>query len=97
MCRTLAVPASTYYAATTSPPSARQLRDERLKGEILRVYDANFQVCGARKLWRQLLREGIVVARCTAERLMRELGIAGGGPRPAAPHHGGRPGQPDAR
>jgi putative transposase len=77
ICRVLGVAASTYHAATTRAPSARQLRDQRLKGEILRVYDANFQVYGARKIWRQLLREGIVVARCTVERLMRELGIAG--------------------
>jgi putative transposase len=77
ICQTLAVAASTYYAATTLPPSARQRRDEQLKGEILRVYDDNFQVYGARKIWRQLHREGIKVARCTVERLMRDLGIAG--------------------
>ena len=77
ICQVLGVAASTYHAAITRPPSPRQLRDERLKGEILRVYDASFQVYGARKIWRQLLREGIVVARCTVERLMRQLGIAG--------------------
>ena len=48
ICQTLAVAASTYHAATTSPPSARQRRDEQLKGEVLRVYDANFQVYGPR-------------------------------------------------
>jgi putative transposase len=49
------------------------------------VYDANYQVYGARKIWRQLHREGIQVARCTVERLMRELGICGvvrGKPKP---------------
>jgi putative transposase len=53
------------------------VRDERFKREVLRVYHANFQVYGARKIWRQLRREGIVVARCTVERLMRQLGITG--------------------
>jgi len=77
ICQVLGVAASTYHVATTRAPSARRLRDEWLKGEILRVYDANFQVYGARKIWRQLRREGVVVARCTVERLMRELGIAG--------------------
>jgi putative transposase len=68
---------STYHAAAGRAPSSRAVRDERLKREILRVYDANFQVYGARKIWRQLRREGIVVARCTVQRLMRQLGITG--------------------
>lgn len=71
------MPASTYRTAKARAPSARQRRDEQLKGEILRVYDANFQVYGARKVWRQLHREGIAAARCTVERLMKALGIAG--------------------
>ncbi|MCI0356693.1 MAG: IS3 family transposase, partial [Acidobacteria bacterium] len=77
VCQVLGVPAGSYRAVKARPPSARRLRDERLKAEILRVYDANFQVYGARKIWRQLRREGIETARCTVERLMRELGIAG--------------------
>lgn len=77
ICAVLGVAASTYWAAITRPPSSRQLRDEQLKGEILRVYNDNFQVYGARKIWRQLHREGHVVARCTVERLMPQLGIAG--------------------
>jgi putative transposase len=77
ICQVLGVAASTYHAATTGPPSPRQLRDERLAGEILRVYNDNFQVYGVRKIWRQLCREGQVVARCTVERLMPQLGIAG--------------------
>ena len=50
---------STYHAATSRPPSARRLRDQWLMGEILRVHNANFQVYGARKIWRQLHREGV--------------------------------------
>ncbi len=45
--------------------------------EIRRVYDENFQVYGVRKVWRQLLREGFEVARCTVARLMRRMGLAG--------------------
>ncbi len=69
--------ASTYHGAAGRAPSARAVRDEWLKVQILRVYNKNFQVYGARKVWRQLRREGIVVARCTVERLMAVLGIAG--------------------
>ena len=68
---------STYYAARSRPPSARAVRDDQLKAEILRVYRDNFCVYGARKIWHQLQREGVRVARCTVERLMRELGISG--------------------
>jgi putative transposase len=77
ICRVLAVAPSSYHAAKSRPPSRRAVRDAELKAKILTVYDANFQVYGARKIWRQLRREGVVVARCTVERLMRELGIAG--------------------
>ncbi len=51
--------------------------DEILCRHNQRVWDENFQVYGARKLWRQLQREGIAVARCTVERLMRKLGLQG--------------------
>src|SRR5690625_4062155 len=57
--------------------SARAPREEVLREEIRRVWKENFQVYGARKVWRQLNREGTRVARCTVERLMRELGLAG--------------------
>jgi len=77
ICRVLGVPTSSYYAAKARPPSARRVRDEQLKPEIRRVWDANYQVYGARKLWAQLRREGVQVARCTVERLMRELGLTG--------------------
>jgi putative transposase len=68
---------STYYAARRRPRSARSRRDQELKVQIRRVHAANFGVYGARKVWRQLGREGVVVARCTVERLMGELGLAG--------------------
>jgi putative transposase len=68
---------STYYAAKSRPACRRWLRDEQLVGEIRRVFDANYSVYGARKIWRQLNREGIAVARCTVERLMRREGLVG--------------------
>jgi putative transposase len=77
ICRLLPIAPSTYYARKQRPPSARAVRDARLKAEIRRVYDDNFGVYGARKVWRQLHREGIPVARCTVERLMGELGLRG--------------------
>ena len=60
---------------TRVPPRLR--RDRKLVAEIRRVYDENFQVYGARKVWRQLGRDDIEVARCTVERLMRSLGLQG--------------------
>jgi transposase InsO family protein len=66
-----------YHDATRRPSSARALRDRQLKVEITRIHAEHFGVYGARKVWRQLHREGITVARCTVERLMRELGLGG--------------------
>jgi len=77
ICRHLPIAPSVYYDAKRRPPSARAVRDEQLKAEIRRVHEANFGVYGARKVWRQLNREGFEVARCTVERLMRELGLEG--------------------
>ncbi|WP_344016358.1 IS3 family transposase, partial [Kitasatospora atroaurantiaca] len=79
VCEVLQFAPSTYYAAKKREgrPSRRQLRDDELGAEIRRVYDENRQVYGARKVWRQLRREGVEVARCTVERLMRSLGLAG--------------------
>src|SRR5215211_7853486 len=77
ICRVLPIAPSTYYDATRRPASARALRDQELKAEIGRVHGEHFGVYGARKVWRQLHREGIRVARCTVERLMRELGLRG--------------------
>jgi putative transposase len=77
ICQLLPIAPSTYHAAKRRPPSARVLRDAKLKGEIARVHAEHFGVYGARKVWRQLRREGICVARCTVERLMRELHLEG--------------------
>jgi putative transposase len=68
---------STYYAARSRPVSARARRDEWLSAEITDVWKDNYEVYGARKVWQALRRKGITVARCTVERLMRELGISG--------------------
>ena len=77
ICQLLPIAPSTYYDAKRRPPSARALRDEELKAAIARVHRDNFGVYGARKVWRQLGREGIAVARCTVERLMADLGLEG--------------------
>jgi putative transposase len=68
---------STYYDAKSRPESRRTLRDDDLKIEIARVHGENYGVYGPRKVWLQLNREGIEVARCTVERLMRSLGLQG--------------------
>ena len=68
---------SSYYDAVRRAPSARAVRDEQLKAAISRVHQDNFGVYGARKIWLALNREGIPVARCTVERLMRDLGLHG--------------------
>jgi putative transposase len=77
ICRVLPIAPSTYHAARRRPRSARRRRDQELQAEIRRVHAEHFGVYGARKVWRQLHREGIAVARCTVERLMRELGLEG--------------------
>jgi putative transposase len=77
ICQLLPIAPSTYYQHTKHPRSARAVRDAQLKVEIRRVYDEHFGVYGARKVWRQLRREGVAVARCTVERLMGELGLRG--------------------
>ena len=68
---------STYYAAKTRPPSARAVRDAELVTDIKIVHHANLGVYGVRKIHAALNREGIEVARCTVERLMREQGLRG--------------------
>lgn len=77
ICQVLQVAPSTYYAARRRPPSARQVRDEALKLKLRQVHAEHFGVYGARKLWRQLHREGVPAARCTVERLMKQVGLAG--------------------
>lgn len=68
---------STFYDQARREPSRRELRDGELSEHIRRVHAANYGVYGARKVWLALNREGIGVARCTVERLMAELGLAG--------------------
>ena len=77
ICRELQVAPSSYYAALRRSPSARQQRDEVLAGAIRRVWDEQRRVYGADKVWAQLKREGTPAARCTVERLMRQLGLRG--------------------
>ena len=77
ICTVLQFAPATYYAAKARPASARSLRDEELKAEITRVWNEHRRVYGADKVWAQLRREGVQVARCTIERLMRDLGIRG--------------------
>ena len=77
ICRVLQFAPRTYYAIKARPPSARALRDAELKPQIARVHRDNFGVYGVDKVWAQLNREGVRVARCTVARLMRELGLRG--------------------
>jgi len=78
ICRALQFAPSTYYDTASRPPSARHVRDELLKPEILRVHQSNCDgVYGAKKIWKQLHREGIDVANCTVRRLMRAEGLSG--------------------
>jgi putative transposase len=82
ICSQLPIAPATYYEHKAReadperlPPRGR--RDVEISQEIQRVWDENFQVYGARKIWRQLGRERVAVARCSAERLMRSLGLQG--------------------
>lgn len=82
ICKVLQIVPSGYrrYAAQQRDPTlrpARARRDDELVPQIERVWQANMQVYGADKIWRQLAREGTVVARCTVERLMRRQGLRG--------------------
>lgn len=82
ICRTLQIAPSAYYERkrqSLEPDlrSPRRKMDEVLRTAIRRVWEDNFQVYGARKVWRQLRREGYSMARCTVERLMREMGLQG--------------------
>ncbi len=82
ICTQLPIAPATYYAhnASAADPTkrpARAQRDEMLCFDIQRVWTEHFKVYGPRKIWRQLKREGRVVARCTVERLMRRLACAG--------------------
>lgn len=82
ICRVLPIAPSTFHhhmACRRDPSklSPRAQRDIALKGEIARVFEENFEVYGVRKVWIQMKREGFDIARCTVERLMRDMGLAG--------------------
>src|SRR5690606_5175002 len=82
ICSVLPIAPSTYHEhkAREREPELRPeraKRDDALKPEVQRVWDENYRVYGAHKVWKQLNREGIEVARCTIERLMRDLGLRG--------------------
>lgn len=82
ICTVLPIAPSTYYEqkARQADPRrqpARVQREARLRPEIQRVWQANRRVYGAKKVWKQLNRETIPVARCTVARLMRDLGLRG--------------------
>ena len=99
ICKVLPIAPSTYHehAARRADPARlppRAKRDAVLAAEIRRVFDGNFHVYGVRKVWRQLGREGIEVARCTVARLMRQMGLQGAVRGKAVQHHRQRPGRP---
>ena len=77
MCRAIGRAEPTYPARRTRPRSARTVRDEYLKGEIDRVFKANYSCYGARRIWLALIRDDIAAARCSVERLMPVMGIRG--------------------
>ncbi|MFN9497368.1 MAG: IS3 family transposase [Sphingomonadales bacterium] len=82
ICRELAVAPSSYHehARRQADPgrrSARARRDDEIKAQIKRVHEASSGLYGARKVWHQLLRDGVAVARCTVERLMAAMGLEG--------------------
>src|ERR687893_405781 len=82
ICRLLPIAPSTYHARVAqrvdpAKASSRARQDLVLMEQIRRAHEANFEVYGARTVWRQLGREGVAVARCTVERLMRRMGLRG--------------------
>ena len=82
ICRELAIAPCSYHEhagrlADPSKRSARARRDDEIRQEIRRVHEASFGLYGSRKVWHQLHREGIQVAKCTMERLMRVMRLAG--------------------
>jgi transposase InsO family protein len=82
ICKQLPMAVSTYYehkrrASDPDNASNRSIRDRHRKVEIQRTWEENKRVYGARKVWKQLNREGFVIARCTVERLMKDLNIQG--------------------
>ena len=103
ICRVLPIAPSTYHehVARRADPSRlppRAKRDAELRQEVQRVFEENLGVYGVRKVWHQLRREGVAVARCTVARLMRggsadaRHGAGRRHPRQADEDHGGRQG-----
>ena len=82
ICRELAIAPSSYHehVARLADPGrrpARARRDDEMRAQIKRVHEASFGLYGTRKVWHQLRREGVVIAKCTVERLMAAMGLAG--------------------
>ncbi|GAA4415468.1 hypothetical protein GCM10023169_01810 [Georgenia halophila] len=82
ICRVLSeygikIAPSTYYAAKARPPSSRAVGDEELRPRLRQLWEANYRVYGARKLWKAARRAGMGVGRDQVARLMRAEGIAG--------------------
>jgi len=77
IAKIIGIAPSTYHAAKKRLPSARAVRDAELRPQILQVYEENLAVYGADKIWDQLNKDEVRVARCTVERLMRHMGIQG--------------------
>ena len=101
ICKVLPIAPSTYraHAAKRIDPaklSARAKRDNALQPEIARVFAENFEVYGARNVWRQMVRERFGVARCTVARLMRGMAHHGGRQDRAVPARLCEPGVPCA-
>jgi transposase InsO family protein len=82
ICRVLPIAPSTYFhhkrrARDPVRRSVRAVSDEVLRAIIRQIWDENHRVYGPRKVWKQMGREGLRVARCRVRRLMRELGLVG--------------------
>ena len=77
LCRTIELPERTFHAARTRAPCARAITDAAAKVESRRVWEQNYRCYGARRIFKQLRREGHAIAGCTVERLMPEIGIRG--------------------
>lgn len=86
---------STYYAAKTRPPSARQMSDEKLLEDVKRIHRENYGVYGIRKVWHALQREGIQIGRDQVARLVRQAGLRGVSRRARARQS--RPEEPEVR
>ena len=77
ICRLLQVAPSSYYAAKTRAPSAREVRDEELIPQLIELWKTNYRVYGVGKLWKAARRAGILIGRDQTARLMRAAGIEG--------------------